>query len=242
MHQEFKESADLTKMVVGHELWLGQAKQGGDQREVSLLFGHNMRTDGVLNPARVKPLIYRPDGSTIQPTMSSESDRYRLRFPFAGDGCYTAIVDLVPIVVSQNSEGYHIGPKFQFKDVTYSGAIISMAKRIMPLGNDQLELKDPMHGIFEIVPSEARFRKGEDAEMRVFYEGRPLAGAELRVVSEKEGKEMAQIKTDDNGWAKTPMTEDGDWMFLAKHRDPTKKVNEEFDMTNFVTTLVMEVQ
>ena len=110
MRHEFEESADLTKMVVGHELWLGQAKQEGDQREVSLLFGHNMRTDGVLNPARVKPLIYRPDGSTIQPTMSSESDRYRLRFPFAGDGCYTAIVDLVPIVVSQNSEGYHIGP------------------------------------------------------------------------------------------------------------------------------------
>jgi uncharacterized GH25 family protein len=161
MHHEFKESADLTKMVVGHELWLGQAKQEGDQREVSLLFGHNMRTDGVLNPARVKPLIYRPDGSTIQPAMSSESDRHRLRFPFAGDGCYTAIVDLVPIVVSQNSEGYHIGPKFQFKN---------------------------------------------------------------------------------DGWAKTPMTEDGDWMFLAKHRDPTKKVNEEFDMTNFVTTLVMEVQ
>ena len=40
MRHEFEESADLTKMVVGHELWLGQAKQEGDQREVSLLFGH----------------------------------------------------------------------------------------------------------------------------------------------------------------------------------------------------------
>jgi hypothetical protein len=32
MHHEFKESAGLTKMVVGHELWLGQTRQGRSKK------------------------------------------------------------------------------------------------------------------------------------------------------------------------------------------------------------------
>jgi hypothetical protein len=31
-------------------------------------------------------------------------------------------------------------------------------------------------------------------------------------------------------------------MFMVLHRDPTKKVSEEFDTTNFITTLVMEAK
>ncbi len=46
--------------------------------------------------------------------------------------------------------------------------------------------------------------------------------------------------TDENGIAKVPITGEGEWMFLVRHRDPTKKVNEEYDESVFVSTLVME--
>ena len=59
---------------------------------------------------------------------------------------------------------------------------------------------------------------------------------------EKEGKLMADTKTDDQGWAKVPLTVSGDWMFKVLHRDPTKKVSDQFDLTNFVTTLVIEAR
>lgn len=242
MHPEYEETADLTRIMGGHEIWLGEARLNGDQAEVALIYGDNMRPDGALDPKRINPTVYKPDGSTLKPAVSSEKDKHRLTFPCAGDGCYTATVDLVPVIITQDKEGYHIGPKYQFKNVTYSGAIIQMAKRILIVGDGQLQLKEPVHGILEIVPRKLRFSQGEVAEIRVFYEGKPLAAAEVKAISEKEGKVMAETKTDDQGWAKIPLTVAGDWMFKVLHRDPTKKVNDEFDTTNFVTTLVIEAR
>lgn len=242
MYPEYKETADLTRIMSGHEIWLGEARLEGYQAEMALLFGDNMRIDGSLDPEKINPTVYRPDGSTLKPAISSEKDRHRLTFPFAGDGCYIAIVDLAPVIITQDAEGYHIGPKCKFKNVTYSGAIVQMAKRILFVGDAQPELKDPFHGILEIVPRKSGFAKGEEAEIRVFYEYKPLAEAEVKAVSEKEGKLMAQTKTDDQGRAKISLTVAGDWMFRVLHKDPTKKVNDEFDQTNFVTTLVIEAR
>jgi uncharacterized GH25 family protein len=241
MHPEYKVTADLTRILGGHEIWLGEARIEESLAEVALLFGDNMRIDGSLDPMKINPTIYKPGGSTLKPAISSEKDRHRLTFPCAEDGCYTAIVDLVPVIITVDADGKHIGPKFQFKNVTYSGAIIQMAKRILLVGEARPELKEPVHGILEIVPRKLGFFQGEDAEIRVFYEGKPLAEAEVKAISEKEGKLMAEIKTDDQGWAKIPLTVAGDWMFKVLHRDPTKKVNDEFDTTNFVTTLVIDV-
>jgi uncharacterized GH25 family protein len=242
MHPEYEETADLTRIMGGHEIWLGEARLVGDQAEMALLYGDNMRPDGSLDPKRINPTVYNPDGSTLKPALSSEKDRHRFNFPCAGDGCYTAIVDLVPVIITQDAEGYHIGPKFLFKNVTYSGALVQMAKRILFVGDAQPELKDPVHGILEIVPKKPEFSHGEEAEIRVFYGDKPLAEAEVKAVSEKEGTLVAETKTDDQGWAKVLLTVPGDWMFKVLHRDPTKKVNDEFDMTNFVTTLVIETK
>jgi uncharacterized GH25 family protein len=242
MHPEYEETADLTRIMGGHEIWLGEARLEKDQAEMALLYGDNMRPDGSLDPKRINPTVYNPDGSTLKPTLSSEKDRHRLSFPCAGDGCYTAIVDLVPRIITQDNEGTHIGPKFQFKNVIYSGAVVLMAKRILPVGGAQPELKDPVHGILEIVPRKPEFFQGEEAEIRVFYEDKPLTEVEVKAVSEKEGKLMAKTKTDDQGWARVPLTVPGDWMFMVVHRDPTKKVNDEFDFTNFVSTLVVETK
>lgn len=242
MHPEYEETADLTRIMGGHEIWLGEARLEKDQAKMALLYGDNMRPDGSLDPKRINPTVYNPDGSTLKPALSSEKDRHRFNFPCAGEGCYTAIVDLVPRIITQDNEGTHIGPKFQFKNVIYSGAVVLMAKRVLLVGGSQPELKDPVHGILEIVPKKPEYSQGEGAEIRVFYEDKPLAEADVKAVSEKEGKLMAKTKTDDQGCATVPLTVPGDWMFKVVHRDPAKKVNDEFDFTNFVTTLAIEAK
>jgi uncharacterized GH25 family protein len=78
--------------------------------------------------------------------------------------------------------------------------------------------------------------------MKVFCEDKPLASADVKAVFKKEGKEMAVAKTDENGVARIPVSENGQWMFLVRHLDPTKKVNEEFDESVFLNTLVLEVR
>ena len=242
MNSESKTCGDMTKMIGGHEIWLGKARLVGNQAEMVLFYGHNMRPDGSLDAKSINPIIYRPDGSTIMPSLLSEKDGHLLRFSCAESGCYTAAVHHSPVFISQTKEGYHIGPKFQFKDVIYSNALNPMAMRIITVGDGPFERKESLHGILEILPREIKVFKDREAELRVFYEGQPLADAGVRAVSDIEGKQMSLTKTDDQGWTKIPLTVEGDWMFLVRHKDPTKRVSEEFDETVFLTTLVMDAQ
>jgi uncharacterized GH25 family protein len=117
-----------------------------------------------------------------------------------------------------------------------------MAKILCPVGGDGEYDGQVVHGILEAVPGRSWFSVGSDAEMQVFYEGSPLASADIKAVSKKEGKEMALVKTNEQGKASIPITTDGEWMFLVRHRDPSKKVADMFDESVFVSTLVMETR
>ena len=50
----------LSLMAIGHEIWLGEAKTSKSGVELSLLYGHNMKQDGSLDPKRITPLVYTP--------------------------------------------------------------------------------------------------------------------------------------------------------------------------------------
>jgi len=169
-------------------------------------------------------------------------DRHLIKFEASKDGFYTAFVDMGATVWSQTKEGYNEGPKFKFKDVIYAGAYHQMAKTIVAAGNPGEFRGLPLHGILEIVPKEPFGHVGEPMELTVLYEGKPLASADVKAISKREGKEMAVAKTDESGIARIPVSGDGQWMFLVRHSDPTKKISEEFDESVFVNTLVLEVR
>lgn len=241
MCSKYNQTADMTKMIGGHEIWLGDVLLDNGQAEMALYYGDKMRPDGSPDPTRLDFIVYRPDSHTIKPSISSEKDRHILRFSCEEDGCYTAIVGLAPLIFTQTKDGWNSGPKSQFRDVICSHIISQMAKRILPVGDGELVQNEPPHGILEIVPNEIKAVNGGMANLRVFYEGRPLAGVEMSAISEKLGKEMVHTETDDQGRARIPLTVEGDWMFRAVHRDLTKKAQDEYDRAIFVSTLVMEV-
>lgn len=234
------EGCTLASMIKGHEIWLDGVKTDNPDVELFLSYGHNMRRNGLVDPIRIKPLVYTPTGATLTPILTPNNDHYLIRFLAEGDGYYTVVVNLSAVVFSQTAEGDQLGPKYQFKNVTYAGAFHQMAKRVIPIG-DAGEFNDSIiHGILELVPSKPKLNTGEEVELTVYYEGRPLPAAEVRAVSQKEGKEIWAVKTNEEGTVRGPITIDGEWMFLVRHADPTKKVTEEFDETVFVSTLVME--
>jgi uncharacterized GH25 family protein len=236
------QESKLSLMIQGHEIWLEKKGAENGNVELSLIYGHNMRQDGAGDVKRLSPLVYLPDGSKLEVALTPGEDRHILRFDTSKDGFYTAFVDMGTTVWSQTKEGYNEGPKFKFKDVIYAGAYHQMAKTVVAAGNAGEYNGVPLHGILEIVPKEPFGRAGEVMEMKVLYEDKPLVAAEVKAVSKKEGKEMAVVKTDENGVARVPVSGDGQWMFLVRHLDPTKKVNEEFDESVFVNTLVLEVR
>ena len=230
----------LTLMAQGHEMWLEKAKIEDGNVELALLYGHNMRADGTADPERITPIVYSPDGTTLEPALTSKEDHHLLTFKAEKEGHYTAIVDLASVILSQTKEGYHVGPRFKFKNVIYAGAYHQMAKRIVPIGDVGTYHGELVHGILEIVPEDIRCEVGSEVELTVYYEGKSLASAEVKAVSKNEGKEMALVTTDEKGIARVPITGEGEWMFLVRHRDPTKKVSEEYDESVFVSTLVIE--
>lgn len=233
---------NLSLMIRGHEIWLERSGIENRDIELSLVFGHNMRQDGVGDISRFSPHVYLPDGSTGETALAPGKDRHFMKFKAPNDGYYTAFVDMGTTVLSQTKDGYNQGPKFQFKDVIYAGAYHQMAKTIIPVGNAAAYRSEPLHGILEIVPKEPICSVGRDTVLSVLYEEKPLASAEIKVVSKREGKEIASARTDEQGLARIPITADGEHMFLVRHVDPTKKVSDEFDESVFVNTLVMEAR
>jgi uncharacterized GH25 family protein len=230
----------LTLMVQGHEIWLEKGKIEDGNVELALLYGHNLRADGIADSERITHIVYSPDGTTFEPALTSKEDRHLMTFQAEKEGHYTTIVDLASVILSQTKEGYQFAPRLKFKDVIYAGAYHQMAKRIVPIGDAGAYRGELVHGILEIVPKDIRCEVGGEVVLNVFYEGKNLASAEVRAVSNEEGKEMAMVTTDDSGTAKVPIACDGEWMFMVRHRDPTKKVSEEYDESVFVSTLVME--
>ena len=125
----------LALMAQGHEIWLERANIEDGNVELALLYGHNMRTDGIADPERITPLVYSPGEMTFEPLLTSKEDHHLLTFQAEKGGYYTAIVDLASVILSQTNEGYQVGPRFKYKDVIYAGAFHQMAKRIVPIGD-----------------------------------------------------------------------------------------------------------
>ena len=212
-------------MVKGHEIWLEASKIKDKNVELRLFYGHNMATDGRADPTKIAPTVYSPKKEKITPQVKALKESFTLKLMADGAGYYTAVVDMSPETFSNTKkEGFKTGPKSQYKDAVYAGAWHQMAKTVFAVGSNGKYVGEPIHGILDIVPKDAKPKVGNDLEMTVYY----------------EGKEMAAVTTDKNGVARFKITAEGPWMFLARHRDPSKGVPDQYDEAVFVTTLALE--
>lgn len=230
----------MALMASGHEIWLGGAQVRGSQVKLSLFYGHNMKWDGVTDPGRITSLVFPPSGPLFKPNLTVKDDGLLLGFEALVSGYYTIIADLGIEVISQIKDGYVLGPRSKFKDVIYAGAFHQIAKRIVAVRKPGVYMTGLAHGILEIIPASPECEVGDQLVLKACYEGRPLPHAEIKVVSGKKGKETTVLKTDENGETTLKIPWNGEWMFLLNHRDPFKKMSQEFDESVFVSTLVME--
>jgi len=171
-----------------------------------------MKQDGAVDPKRITPLVYTPANAILTPSIASDENHYMIKFSADNDGYYTAIADMSAMIFSKTDEGYQVGPRYKFKNVTYTGAFHQMAKRVIPVGEAGEFKGDLVHGILEIVPKYPTMKVGGEAEMKVCYEGQPLPAAEVKAVSQKEGKDIWTMKTDEDGASRGPITTDGEWI------------------------------
>ena len=231
----------LILMVKGHEIWLEKTMVKDDDVEIGVYFGHMMKADGCPEVAKVLPSVYAPDGEKIPAVLAAKNEAIELKFKVGTPGYYTIMADLSPEIYSNTKkEGFKSGPKKMYNDAVYAGAWHQMAKAVVTIGENGGYIAGHTAGILDLLPGEITARVGTPLTLTVFYEGKKLEGAEVKAISKKEGKEMAVLVTDKDGVVNVPITEEGKWMFLVRHRDESKGVEDEFDEMVFVTTYTLE--
>jgi uncharacterized GH25 family protein len=231
----------MVLMVFGHEIWLEGTKVKGSNVDIKLAYGHNMKADGHVDSKRISPVVYTPGRKRIVPDFKSKADHHIVTFKVEKPGYYISVVDLSPIIFSKTkNEVYNQGPKKMYNDIVYAGAFHQMAKKIVPFGDVSEYKPQHVHGILDLLPVSPQLTLNEDSGLIVLYEGKPVSGVIVKAISKEEGKDMASAVSDANGIVRLPIKRKGTWLFIARHNDPSKAVEDEYDETVFVSTLVME--
>ncbi len=227
----------MGKVIFGHEIWLGNAHSNLKTNEYSadLLYGHNMHSDGRAPKEYVNIVVLDAEGRAIGSKSEEINDGYRIHFKGNGNAPYTMYNETMPVIWNHINDGtWKAGVKRNFTNIKSSAAYQMYAKIVFSdEGPTRLE-----QALLEIIPDRYKLKVGEKASFRVLYEGRPLADKEIKFYS-KESKEEIFAKTDGEGVASFDVNHEGDWMILMRYKDTSKAVDDEFDETVFIITLVM---
>ncbi|MBQ7620904.1 MAG: DUF4198 domain-containing protein [Candidatus Methanomethylophilaceae archaeon] len=228
----------FARQAYGHEIWLGDVFREDDEICVYGLYGHKMVPDKPMPSDYAQPVLYGDEGRLKNPYREIVKDPHGWKFCFedVGADVYTLYVDSNSTWVTDES-GWHSGVKRDFSETKYSGAFNMVAKRI--ISKDGVDPGSVIHATLEIMPEKAKLSVGQDAVMRILYEGEPLP--DHKVLCYCEGRDAVEFfKTDSEGVLRYPIGCKGTYIFIAKYTDEDKKVDEEFDETAFTTTLTME--
>lgn len=227
----------LSKVYYGHEMWIDTPSSIENIVSCHLRYGHNMSVDGVAPKSYVNSIVYTPDGKRLKADETEEKDGYLLSCPKSMDGDYSFYIDSSSVWCHDANNKWAMCPKSKMEGASYSGAFNLVAKKIIPTSNGQ-EFVPVSHSTLEILPMARSIMVGKKAEFKIIYEGRPLSGSEIKAYCKDTNKDVMVNIVD--GKAMVPIDHAGTYMFLVRHRDGTKRIDDVFDETVFVTTLVME--
>ncbi len=228
-----------SRMVYGHEIWLENIVRDGDAIRVHGLYGHKMEPDKPMPTDYANPVLYDDDGPVAPPYRDIINDPrgWEFEFPDEGAKVYTLYVDSNS-VWSTDDEGWHRGTKREYTSASHAGAYRMVAKTI--ISRDGEDPGEVMHADLEIMPSKASLKVGEQAELKVLYEGKPMPN--LKVIVYCRGwQDLVNMKTDTEGILRLDIKDAGTYAFIAKYADESKS-SDDFDETVYTTTLTLEAR
>ena len=230
----------LGRQIYGHEMWIDGVRREGNEISAYGLYGHKMVPDKPMPTDYANVLLYDDEGRAEDPDREIVKDPHGWRFSFEDRGAsvYTLYIDSNSTWVT-DEEGWHRGVKRDFSEVKYSGAFNMVAKKI--ISRDGKDPGSVVHCPLAVMPAEATLEVGSVARIRILYEGKPLPRAKV-VCFCKATETLEPMQANEDGVLEYPVKEKGEHMFIAKHVDTGKKVDDEFDETSFTTTLTMETR
>ncbi len=228
----------LSRLVYGHEIWIGSVERKDGKITFSGDYGHHMNHDRDFPEDYSLIKIIDGKGKEITDyTMRCDGSARFITFDDPGDDVITVYFYSKPIPWTVDDEGWHKGPKKDFKNVKFSGGFNMIAKRVISKDG---KVGDANGVKLEIYPCATRVPAGTKVKMQVTYMGKPQADVDM-VAYRADAEDGIKGKTDKDGNCEFLLDRTGEYMLYANYKDQTKGVEGQYDCEVFESTYTIVV-
>lgn len=233
-------------MVYGHEPWLemgGSHGHEGEDVELHLKWGHNMRADGLARREGMSAFVVYPGGSREELMVSDGCPEFHvLRFNPPVEGLYHVVVRNVGSYVLDRQGTYLRGTRREYPEAAKAVYYIQFAQYVVPVGHHPEGTPQAPGADLEIRPAAwKQWRAGETLPLAVYYHGEPLDGIAVdAAVNGPGGYRQWQDLTGPAGVLALRAAEPGRYLAIARHRVPERKegVYDELSLTATLAFMV----
>jgi len=240
----FLDTTDL--MVYGHEPWLeigGSHGHEGEDAELHLKWGHNMRADGLASREGMAAFVVYPGGSTEELVVENGCAKFHVvSFNPPVDGLYNVVSKNIGSYVLDREGNHHQGTRREYPDAAKAVLYNQYAQCIVPVGHDLEGVPRSSGTTLEIRPVYWKhWQVGETLPLVVFFRGEPLDGIAVDVaVSGPAGYRQCQEMTGPEGGLALLAEEPGRYLVIARHRVPECEAGV-YDELSLTATLAFMV-
>ena len=195
--------------------------------------------------------IIAPDGQTNEPPHLFSGHRRAVgEVELRQNGTYLISgVSQIPLFYTQlKGRGMYVSKDKAPDDAIKTGCYLKSVKTFVTVSEPTSETLKSRGYIIELVPQQhpAIIRPGQDAGFQVLFEGKPLAGVELKVIQEgfistAHGDAPVQAETDSKGIGRLTFPEPGIWIVYCLYEVQTPD-DARADFYNYRAYLMLEVQ
>ena len=222
----------MPEIVRGHEIWIEHDMRHvhvGETVECKLLFGHNMKVDGLAVVENVKATVFNKANEKCDLVVDAGDNCLIARFTPEVDGYHTVAVEYDAGIYTVTDEGWQKGLKKNYKNVKSSGYYYQYAKTIIS-GHGSKNLNPVIGHELEIIPVDFRhYHAGEEIQLKVLYDRAALIEGVITAAFGGSEGDAVEATTDSYGNALIKLDKSGNWMFKVRHADPGKSIEDQFD-------------
>lgn len=219
--------------AAAHIFWLlaePYTPEVGKPVQVEIGFGHKFPKDEEIKAERLQFVkVLGPDGKEV-PLKQQAPTHYE--FTPATAGTYVVVSQLVPGFVTRTPQGMKMQTKKGVPDANLCFRFDFAAKTLVRAGGQPQGFDQSAQSSLEVMPLTplAVLKTGDNLPVKVIFQGKPLAEAEIRVTHEHQSDphnpQSIKGKTDAQGEFRLNLDKPGRWLIIAAHKTPYHDLEE----------------
>lgn len=217
----------------------------GKPVQIEIGFGHKFPKDEEIKDERLQSIkVLGPDGKDV-PLKKISTVKYEFTPPNAGS--YAVVAQMQPGFVTRTPQGMKMQTKQGVPDANLCFRFDFAAKTLVSAGSQPQGFDRSDKSSLEVMPLKApnSLKGGDELPVRVIFQGKPLAGAEIKVTNEawQDPNEpfALKAKTDAHGDFRLKLDKLGKWLIIASHNTPYHDLTE-CDENKYQGSLTFEVK